>query len=75
MLENLQIKYQFPMPQKNYDKAFVQNFTKKNTNLMKVIKGWKDDQGKLKRDKIGMCPIAQLPYPYCYVAGMLCRLF
>ena len=42
---------------------------------MKVIKEWKEYQSKLKWDKLGTYPIAQIPSPYCYVVGMLCRLF
>ena len=42
---------------------------------MKFIKEWKDDQGNLKQDKLGTYPIAQIPSPYYYAAGMLCRLF
>ena len=42
---------------------------------MKVIKEWKEDQGKLKRDKLDTYPIAKIPSPYFYVEGMLCRLF
>lgn len=67
--------YHFSMPYNNYDNAFFQRFTKKHTDHMKTIKGWKYDQGKLKWKKLGMYPIEQLPSPYCYGNGMLCIFF
>ena len=42
---------------------------------MKVIKEWKDDQGKIKRDKLFTYPITQIPSPYFYAGGMLYRFF
>ena len=51
-VEYLQAMYHLPSPWQKYDKAFVQGFRKNNLDLMKVIKEWKEDQGKLKRDKL-----------------------
>ena len=73
--EDLRTMYHFPMPHKAYDKAFLEKFAKENQDPMKVVKEWKVDQCKLKWDKLGMYPIAQLPSPHCFVAVMLCRFF
>ena len=73
--EDLRTMYHLLMPQNAYDKAFLEKISRKNLELIKVVKGWKEDQGKIKRDKLGMYPITQFPSPYCFVVGMLCILF
>ena len=53
----------------------MQTFKAKDIDLIKVIHEWKENEGKLKQDNSGTYPITQIPYPYCYAAGMLCRIF
>ena len=53
MTEYVRTMYHLPTLQLNYEKDFFQRFIEKHPNLKKVIKEWKDDQGKLKWDKHG----------------------
>ena len=64
-----------PKPKKVYHKSFLENFDKENEDPMKVVKEWKVDHNKFKRDKLGMYLIAQLPAPHFFIAAMMCRLF
>ena len=73
--EGLCAMYHFQMPKNDYDKAFLEKISEENQDPMKVVKEWKANQGKLKRDKLGMYPIAQLPSPQCFIVVMMCRLF
>lgn len=43
--------YHLPIPQKVYDKAFLENFAKENEDPMKVVKEWNADRSKFKWDK------------------------
>ena len=61
--EDLRTMYHLPMPQKAYDKAFLENFAKENHDLMKVVKEWKVDQGKLKQDKLGCIQLHNYHHP------------
>lgn len=67
--------YQFSAAQKKYDNDFIEKFMKENQDQSEVIKGWRRDASKHKRENKGMHSIASLVGPYCYVATMICRLF
>ena len=51
-VEYLRTMYHLPVPQRNYEKYFLQIFREKHLDLMKLINKWNEDQVKLNKDKL-----------------------
>lgn len=67
--------YHLPKPEKLYDKAFLEHFTKENEDPLDATQTWRSGLGKFKHEKSGMYPIVSLSNPHNFVAMMMCRLF
>ena len=67
--------YHLAEPQANYNKQFVEKFTKENEDLAECTKIWSAKEEPLKEDKHGMYSTGSLSSPYCFVVAMLRRLF
>ena len=62
-------------PQKHYNKAFLEAFTKENNVESDPIKQWRHFPNKHKHESLGMYSVDSLVSPYCYAGAMICRLF
>jgi len=63
--------YHLPQPQKKYDMQFMQE----NLNPGKLIREWRRDSKKHKRDDMGMYSLASIVVPFSHISTMLCRLY
>lgn len=67
--------YQFPNPQKHYNKEFLEAFTKENDIESDTIRQWRHFPNKHKHESFGMYSVDSLASPYYYTGAMLCKLF
>ena len=73
--EDVKKMYHLSDPQKHYNKAFLEAFTKENDVEFDPIKQWRHFPNKHKHESSGMYSMDSLASPYCYVGAMICRLF
>lgn len=74
-VEDIKEMYHLLNPQKHYNKAFLEAFTKENDIESDPIRQWRHFPNKHKHESSGMYSIDSLASPYCYVGAMICRLF
>lgn len=74
-VEDIKKMYQLLDPQKHYNKAFLEAFTKENDVESDPIKQWRHFPNKHKHESSGMYSVDSLASPYCYANTMICRLF
>ena len=73
--KDLKKMYHFPEPQKYYNKALLEAFSKENQIELEPIRQWRHFPNKHKHESSGMYSVDSLASPYCYDATMMCRLF
>ena len=74
-VENLRKMYHLPPPQKRYHTKFVQKFMQENLNLADLIREWRKEPKKHKREDRGMYSLPSIVGPFSHIAAMLCRLY
>lgn len=73
--EDLRQMYHLPQPDKQYNKAFLEAFSKENDIEVDPIRQWRHFSTKHKHETSGMCSVDSLAFPYCYAGVMMCKLF
>jgi len=73
--DNLRQMYHLPIPEKKYNKAFLEKFSKENEIESEPIREWRQNPAKHKHESSGKYSIDSLCSPYCYAGIMMCRLW
>lgn len=58
-----------------YNKQFLEKFAKENEDPADVMWTWRENEGKIKKDKVGMYSTTSISPPHSFATAMLCRMF
>ena len=72
---DLRQMYHLPMPEKKYNKAFLEKFRNENETESEPIRDWRKNLEKHKQESSSKYSIDSLCSPYCYAGIMMCRLW
>ena len=67
--------YNLLEPHNLHNKQFLEKFAKDNEDLADVTRTWTENEGKIKKDKMGLYSIASISPPHIFAVTMLCRMF